>query len=563
MMQRTLRGLRIGTAALLIGMAACNAIIGIQHGIPLDEETGATGSPMGCPEVPCYTGPAETRGKGICKDGALACDAEGNATGACEGQVLPSAEVCGDAEGADEDCDGEADEAEECACGDGQVSDGEACDDGGRADGDGCSATCEKETVVMVAGGLDHACALLSSGVVKCWGYNGDGELGLGHTTARGDEPNEMGLALPIVDLGPGEKALSISASWRHTCALLMGGRVKCWGGNASAQLGVGDTQNRGDNPGEMGSHLPAVDLGPNVEVTAIAAGDDHTCALIKGGKVKCWGANQVGQLGLGDTAQRGDEASDMGENLPYVDLGANKVAVGLASGAGHTCALFADGSVKCWGLNYRGQLGLGDSENRGDEGSETGNNLPAVDLGDGVKAEGIYAGSYHTCALLVGGESLKCWGHNDDGELGLGHTKRTGDGPNEMGDNLPAVSFGDGKTLVSLSGGEGHSCAALNDGTVKCWGWNSEGQLGLGDTVSRGGALGQTLDKLPYVNIGIGEMAASIAAGDHSTCAVLAGGRVKCWGSNNYGELGLGDTKLRGDGPNEMGDNLPTVKLF
>jgi alpha-tubulin suppressor-like RCC1 family protein len=132
-----------------------------------------------------------------------------------------------------------------------------------------------------------------------------------------------------------------------------------------------------------------------------------------------------------------------------------------------------------------------------------------------------------------------------------------------EMGSNLLAVSLGDGKTIVSISGGEGHTCVALNDGTVKCWGWNKAGQLGLGDMMNRGDALSETVDKLPYVSLGTQAAAKSIAAGDHSTCALLSSGSLKCWGENNLGQLGLGDIKPRGDEPDEMGDNLPTVKLF
>ena len=194
------------------------------------------------------------------------------------------------------------------------------------------------------------------------------GQLGLGDTGNRGDDPGEMGDNLPAVDLGTGRTATAISAGGDHTCALLDNGAVKCWGDNGYGQLGLGDTANRGDDAGEMGDNLPAVDLGTGRTATAISAGDDHTCALLDNGTVKCWGANTIGQLGLGDTANRGDGPGEMGDNLPAVDLGTGRTATAISAGGSHTCALLDNGAVKCWGYNTSGQLGLGDTEHRGDE---------------------------------------------------------------------------------------------------------------------------------------------------------------------------------------------------
>ncbi|MBI3976703.1 MAG: hypothetical protein HY331_00825, partial [Chloroflexi bacterium] len=159
-----------------------------------------------------------------------------------------------------------------------------------------------------------------------------------------------------------------------HTCALLGNGTVKCWGWNNAGQLGLGDTNNRGDGSNEMGSNLPAVQLGGTA--VALTAGIWHTCALLSDSAVKCWGQNNYGQLGLGDTDSRGDGPNEMGTNLPAVQLGGTAVA--LTAGGSHNCALLNDGVVKCWGY---GLLGLGDTNHRGDEPNEMGTNLPAVDL--------------------------------------------------------------------------------------------------------------------------------------------------------------------------------------
>src|SRR3546814_8390568 len=116
-----------------------------------------------------------------------------------------------------------------------------------------------------------------------------------------------------------------------------------------------------------MGSNLPTVDLGIDRTAIAIAAGSDHTCVLLDGGEVKCWGSNNYGQLGLGDAIIRGDGPDEMGNNLPTVDLGRASTAIAIAAGSDNTCVLLAGGEVKCWGSNSSGQLGLGDTYRRGD----------------------------------------------------------------------------------------------------------------------------------------------------------------------------------------------------
>ena len=239
------------------------------------------------------------------------------------------------------------------------------------------------------------------------------------------------------------------------------------------ALLGLGDEHDRGDGPNEMGDNLPAVDLGTGKLAVALAASGDHNCALLNDASIKCWGRNDAGQLGLGDIEWRGDEPNEMGDNLPSTLLGTGKTAFAIAGGGSHTCAILDDGSVKCWGKNQTGQLGLGDTANRGDEPNEMGDDLPAVALGAGKTAIAIAARYEHNCALLSDG-SVKCWGRNDRGQLGLGDAVARGDGPNEMGDDLPSVDLGTGKTAVAVAVGLYHSCALLSDGNVKCWGWNN-----------------------------------------------------------------------------------------
>ena len=407
------------------------------------------------------------------------------------------------------------------------------------------------------------ACALLDGGVIKCWGSNEYGQLGLGDTSNRGDaSADQMGDNLPVVDLGTGRTAKMIGGRNFHACAVLDDDSVKCWGQNYNGQLGLGHSSNRGDaSADQMGDNLPVVDLGPGRTAKMIGVGNSHTCAVLDDGSVKCWGYNGNGQLGLGDSSNRGQHADQMGDDLDAVDLGPGRTAKMISAGGYHTCAVLDDDSVKCWGYNNRGQLGLCDGSNRGDGPGEMGVNLDAVDLGTGRTAKMIAGGAFQTCAVLDN-DKVKCWGSNGNGQLGLGHTSDRGDGPGEMGDALPAVDLGSGRTAKMISAGIIHTCAVLDDDSVKCWGSNEYGQLGLGHTSNRGDGYGEMGDALPAVDLGPGRTAKMISAGHRHTCAVLDDDSVKCWGRNDYGQLGLGDTSNRGDGPGEMGDALPVVDL-
>jgi alpha-tubulin suppressor-like RCC1 family protein len=141
--------------------------------------------------------------------------------------------------------------------------------------------------------------------------------------------------------------------------------------------------------------------------------------------------------LGNEKTEDRGDEDGETGEGFTKVDLGSNRTATAIAAGNFHTCAILDNSSIKCWGLNDSGQLGIGDTTNR----VYLGDDLPAVDLGAGRTARGIAAGDSHTCAMLDN-TSIKCWGKNESGQLGLGDTSDRGDGSNDMGDNLPVIGL-------------------------------------------------------------------------------------------------------------------------
>ncbi|AKT38420.1 RCC1 domain-containing protein [Chondromyces crocatus] len=426
-------------------------------------------------------------------------------------------------------------------------------------DRDVCDSSCD--AVIDVSLGGSHSCAILEGGRLKCWGAVQDGQEGFTDTDLLGDEPGEMGDSLPVVDLGRDREVVAVAAGGGHTCALLRGGDVKCWGDNRFGQLGLGDSRSRGDGPGEMGNRLPVVDLGRGKTAVALVAGWAHTCALLSEGTVKCWGENRFGQLGLGDVEHRGDDADDMGDALPEVDLGAGAEVVSLAAGSAHTCALLRGGEVKCWGYNGYYQLGIGDYGDRGGAEGEMGNRLPRVDLGTGQVAVALAAGQDHTCALLREGK-LKCWGTNDARQLGFEDSMYAGGSAKTMGDNLPVVEVGAGEVIARVVAGSYHTCAQMVSGVVRCWGSNGAGQLGLGREDHQLAFMDEEGARLPPVNLGEGARAVWIRSGSDHVCAGLHDGSFKCWGNNGSGQLGLGDMNSRGLLPEDMGDRLPTVQV-
>lgn len=416
-------------------------------------------------------------------------------------------------------------------------------------------------TAVKIAAGVAHTCAILDDGSLKCWGLNNYGQLGLGDTKSRGDGPNEMGDSLPPVDLGAGRSAVHVALGNYQTCALLDDATLKCWGNGSFGALGTGDSNSRGDGPGEMGRHLPPVDVGACRTVKSVAAGGNHTCAVLDDGSVKCWGYNAEGQLGIGDLSRHGDGPGEMGDSLLPVNLGAGRTALKLVATHVNTCAELDDHRIKCWGAAFTGMLGIGPSERRGDQLSDMGDNLPSFSLGQTRKVQAFGSGfaNHYACALLEN-ESVKCWGANSYGQLGIDGSSNVGDEPGDMGGGLKYVPLG--ASVTSVGAGEYHSCALLSSGAVKCWGANLHGTSGLGDTARHDGRASLLGNNLPAIDLGAGRTATALYVGAEHSCAVLNDGALKCWGENTYGQLGLGDTNDRGDEAGEMGDALPAVNL-
>ena len=227
-------------------------------------------------------------------------------------------------------------------------------------------------TVVQIAAGLDHTCALLESGDVRCWGGNDVGQLGYGDTERRGDEAGEsLATNVPV-----GGRVRQLALGEFHTCALLESGAVRCWGGNSFGELGYGHIDPLGNNPNE----LPTEDLAVGGLVAQLTVGLAHTCALLSSGAVRCWGSSSGGQLGYGSTNYLGDEPGEMGAMLGSVPLDGQTSQI--RAGSSHTCALLTGGTIQCWGFNNAGQLGYGHTNHVGDQPGE----MPPPDVNVGAK---------------------------------------------------------------------------------------------------------------------------------------------------------------------------------
>jgi alpha-tubulin suppressor-like RCC1 family protein/dipeptidyl aminopeptidase/acylaminoacyl peptidase len=291
---------------------------------------------------------------------------------------------------------------------------------------------------------------------------------------------------------------VQVSAGGAHTCAVTASGGAKCWGLNDNGQLGNGST---------IDSRKPVDVLGLTSGVKAVSAGYLHTCAVTVLDGVKCWGRDVSGQLGDGYPLTN--------SNTPVDVSGLTAGVEAVSAGGFHTCArLEGTGDVKCWGSNTYGQLGNGTMT--GPDCSGTCQPSPVVANVSGVTD--VDAGVSHTCAVASGG--AKCWGINFHGQLGNGSTNDN---------STPVTVSGLLSGVTSVTAGYLHSCAVVFGG-AKCWGNDAYGQLGNGTDPA---------STTPVDVSGLKSGVLSISAGLTHTCAVTTGFGLKCWGRNDYFQLG------------------------
>jgi alpha-tubulin suppressor-like RCC1 family protein len=294
--------------------------------------------------------------------------------------------------------------------------------------------------VAQVSTGYQHTCAVLTSGALKCWGYNQDGQLGTG---------TNLQSLTPVTVNGLGTGVAQVSAGIWHTCALMTSGSVWCWGYNGYGQLGDGTFTNR---------FSPVSVNGLTSGVVQITAGAYHTCALLASGGVQCWGNNYEAELGDGTTTLR---------PTPVNVVGLTGGVAQVSAGTFHTCAVLTSSGVKCWGWNPYGQLGDGTT-------SAAFTPVSVVGLTSGVAQ--MRQGYLHSCALMTSG-GVKCWGNNGSGQLG------DGTGTQRL---TPVDVSGLVSGAVQIMATAHHTCALLTTGGMQCWGANFYGQLGDGTTTTR-----------------------------------------------------------------------------
>jgi alpha-tubulin suppressor-like RCC1 family protein len=323
-----------------------------------------------------------------------------------------------------------------------------------------------------------------------------------------------------------------------HTCAIRAGG-VRCWGSGALGRLGYANTTTIGDN------EVPRVagDIDVGASVIAVSAGAEHTCALDINGKVRCWGSGSLGRLGYGNVTTIGD--NERPSVTGVVNIGVDVLK--LAAGDLHSCVVTFDQLARCWGAGSNGRLGYGNINAIGD------NELPraAGDVTVGRFVHDIVAGGDHTC-VITDAKAVRCWGSGALGQLGYAAV-------NDIGDTEAPVVAGDvdvGGRVKQLAAGTSHTCALLEDNTIRCWGSGASGRLGYGNI----NIVGDDETPASLGSIDVGGGVVEIAAGGSHTCAVLADKTLRCWGNNQFGQLGHGNTESIGD--NETPAAKPVVPV-
>lgn len=338
--------------------------------------------------------------------------------------------------------------------------------------------------------GWHMSCAKTQQNDAWCWGNNDHGAIGDGTSINIRNVPTKVdALAGQIVD---------VSAGYMFSCAIVTGGGVKCWGRGQYGQLGNGFDK----------SSLDVVSVsGLQSGVTQLSAGGLHSCAVVTGGQVRCWGGNNDGELGNGADGTYSVVPQTVCTN-PTTCNALTGIAQ-VSAGTSVTCAVSTNNVLYCWGSNLYGRLGYGMAHADMNYAGTVASGYKKVTVGDS-----------HVCGITTS-DGLKCWGFNGHGELGDG-TKTTRYVPTDVSGLQSGV--------LDVTIGDSHTCAFLTGGVIKCWGYNNKGQLGDG-----------TIDEhtTPMPVLGLAGTPIAVSAGEEHTCALLSDHRLQCWGNNEYGELG------------------------
>lgn len=419
-----------------------------------------------------------------------------------------------------------------------------ACSSPGGTPGD-TGATSKELVNLSVSGNV--TCMRAPDLQAKCWGRGTWAQHGVQTTDALGDD--EPVASIPLLPLGTGVE--QISASFMSVCALLEGRLdFRCWGGTASTGAWgypfhgiLGDDEPISDGQViSVSSTIEAID----------ASARTHTCILLEGGTMKCFGVNGYGQLGYGHTDSLCDEPNETVESLPTVSVGGPVVELALADNS-TSCVRMVDGSVKCWGNNAGGILAQPDHPDAiGDD--DVPADYPPIELA-GESVVQLSAGPQSICAVHADG-ALSCWGYVS---AALGYAAAAAGVGTFIGDFETPASIGHvdvGAKVAQVAAGRYHTCAVLSDGGVKCWGIGTLVALGYGTTE----IVGDDESPATLEPLALGGPAESVHVGERHSCVVLKSGDVKCWGAP-VAALGYGN----GEGPlgdDETLEGLPALDL-
>jgi alpha-tubulin suppressor-like RCC1 family protein len=386
-----------------------------------------------------------------------------------------------------------------------------------------------------------HTCAALSTGAVRCWGLNDSGQLGVAPDEAgqrcripNRTPPQELPCATRARDVPNVTDAVDVAVGNGTSCALKRDGSVWCWGLNDAGELGQGNSR-LGPNPTPVRVDLPTV--------RQLALGAFHACAVLMDNTVRCWGSNTFGQVGVapdqsGGRCDEGDGTLSPCVTRPRAVEGLTDVRQ-VSLGRFHSCVVRNDNTVRCWGLNDSAQLGDG--------------NIVAMEMARGAVVTAmvtdvrqVSVGGSHACAVR-NDNTVHCWGWNDLGQIGgAGMENCNGpSGPFRCARRPTAVPGLSG--VRSVAAGRFHTCFGLSTGAVQCAGRNDDGQAGIGTPT--GETCSFVPDTLACVrmprDVSVSR-AAELGVGDYHSCALRDDGTVRCWGSNAYGQVGDGTTSNR-----------------
>lgn len=353
--------------------------------------------------------------------------------------------------------------------------------------------------VTSIAASPIHTCAVVNFASAYCWGSNDYGQLGNGNQNQAFSPTLVANLSNvgTILALGAGGNE-DFTAS--HSCAVVVSGldsSVQCWGFNAYGQLGNGTLD-------DSAIPVPVASLS---NLSGVSSGGDTTCAVSNDGKVFCTGSDYYGEVG--------DGGKPVSVKSPTISPALSGMS-NLSAGWSHACATLL-GDAYCWGFNRNGELG---------HGTTTDDALPdQVQFAAPGGVDDVAAGNQHSCATLIG--SVYCWGVNDHGQLGDGGT---------MPSSVPVANGVN--SAIGMDAGNAHSCAVGSDGSVQCWGAGSSGQLGNNAFVDAYSPVGvmSSAGNIVVPLTGV----TSVTAGATHSCAVVAGA-ARCWGENSNGQLGDG----------------------